>query len=350
MCGIVGAAGNLTVSHEKAIKELLIVDSLRGAHSVGLAGVNRQAEVSVVKRACLPHEFLDLKQVGTLFAQQNVCLIGHNRYATQGKINNVNAHPFEFDSVVGVHNGSLNLGSLNKLPDYRNFDVDSEMIYNAIDKLGSKETLELLHGAFALVWWDKAGHTLHFARNDERPLWYVWTEDREAIFWASELWMLRGVLDRNKIKYKEPMSVETEKEYIFHIPVKERTPISKVEILDRKYFVAPASATSYSGYGGYGSGYGTTSGNNWGSHRQSSLDQSGRGTVGSVGKGAASSKNNVTEFPGKKPQPLAIVVRGGTTQPKDAYWPTVKEWSLRLRGFSERKLSELSQTKTKPTA
>jgi len=62
-------------------------------------------------------------------------------------------------------------------------------------------------GAWALVWWDKGEETLNFLRNKERPLWIAFTKSNDTLFWASELWMLEGVLRRNGVEYKEPFQL-----------------------------------------------------------------------------------------------------------------------------------------------
>ena len=50
ICGIVGVFGIVSAQHEKAFKELLVVDQLRGEHSTGMAIVSRgNAYPSVVK-------------------------------------------------------------------------------------------------------------------------------------------------------------------------------------------------------------------------------------------------------------------------------------------------------------
>jgi len=107
MCGIVGCAGTINKAAKDALAELLVIDSIRGAHSVGLAGVRVSDEVNVHKKAMLPHDYLQTKGYQDMMLPIQKILIGHNRWATKGLVNNTNAHPFEFDGVVGVHNGTI---------------------------------------------------------------------------------------------------------------------------------------------------------------------------------------------------------------------------------------------------
>lgn len=263
-----------------------------------------------------------------LFRQQNRCLIGHNRYATQGAVNSVNAHPFDFEHIIGAHNGSLR-STLN-LPDHKDFVVDSENIFHAINQDGSVETAAKLNGAYALTWWDKRDNTLHFLRNAERPLWYVFTQDRQAIFWASELWMLTGVLARNNIKHTEPVSTETHKEYTFQIPMNGQPQIGTIRVEERDFYSAPV--TSYSGY----------QGSSWGnSYSRGSASRSYSGGV--VGGGSTNS-GTVGTLPAKKNQPLTLVVGGKTVNVDHSVQAALLR--LKLRKLSEEKLMASSSTKT----
>lgn len=198
MCGIVGAAGLITGKEETIFKQLLIIDSLRGDHSTGIASIDTTGDVEVVKEAGDPYQLLDTYKAEALWKRSNRVLIGHNRYATQGKVNRRNAHPFEFENVVGVHNGTLhNKGALT---DGWKFDVDSEALYHEIDKNGIEKAIKKARGAWALVYWDKVMERLCFLRNSERPLHYIFSEDNKTMFWASEAWMLTAILNRSDYK------------------------------------------------------------------------------------------------------------------------------------------------------
>lgn len=204
MCGLVGVAGYIGVEERKVFTDLLIMDQLRGQHSVGVMGLRKNDTVEVQKRAIGVNDFLDLGKVNNLILNSKI-LIGHNRYATQGKKNSVNAHPFTHGDITGVHNGTLRQQFL--LPDHKDFEVDSDNIFHAIAKNGINATWPLVNGAAALVWWDDSIGTLNFIRNEERPLWYCHSEDGHTIFWASEKHMLLAATERRGVFCKPPVKL-----------------------------------------------------------------------------------------------------------------------------------------------
>lgn len=213
MCGLVGCAGPITAKHEKVFKDMLIFDSVRGAHSTGVAVVRRHVEeVMLAKQVGNPYELMDTPKFEALFRGINKVVIGHNRWATQGKVNKFNAHPYEFDSVVGAHNGTL----LNRhtLFEYGLHDVDSQNLYHHLDKRGLKDLLTKLDGAWALTWYNKDEDTLNFLRNRERPLHLAVSED-SVLFWASEPWMLEAAMWRNNMKHDEIYELPVDKHMVF---------------------------------------------------------------------------------------------------------------------------------------
>lgn len=198
MCGIVGVFGNITVPLENVFKQLLVVDQLRGAHSTGMFAVRRHVdEVAIAKAVGTPAELMDTKTFDKAMGGIHRVLIGHNRYATQGAVNKSNAHPFEFDKVVGVHNGSLT--AYTGLDGYGQHPVDSHVLYNHINKHGLKDAVSKTGGAMALVWWDKHANELNVYRNNERPLFYGVTK-LGAIILGSEFGMVDWICDRNGIE------------------------------------------------------------------------------------------------------------------------------------------------------
>lgn len=129
-------------------------------------------------------------------------VLGHNRWATTGKVSQRNAHPFAFDNILGCHNGTVPDYRLRELKkDYTNYGTDSEAVLACIDSEPLQDTFRTLSGAWAFVWYDRRDDTVNFLRNPDRYLCYCYSEDRETLFWASEAGFLSAALSRNKIKY-----------------------------------------------------------------------------------------------------------------------------------------------------
>src|SRR5690348_5835448 len=106
MCGIVLVAGKISKNEEGAFKTLLELDTIRGPHSTGVLSVTHDKIVTVAKSVGTPWDLYDTSSFRSLFSKSHTLLLGHNRYATVGAITKGNAHPFEHDNVVGVHNGT----------------------------------------------------------------------------------------------------------------------------------------------------------------------------------------------------------------------------------------------------
>lgn len=204
---------------EKVFKNLLQLDTIRGPHSTGVAMVRTNGDNKTVKKLGTPWEGLfDSKDFEEYL---KVCsfnvLLGHNRWATKGKINAKNAHPFDFDTLVGAHNGTLR--SVRDLDNHEKFEVDSENIYHHMERNGVADTIKLLDGAFALTWYNKEESTINFIRNNERPLYYCLTEDRKAIIWASEDWMIEVACGMAGQKFGEIFSLPIGVHFTFDIPL-----------------------------------------------------------------------------------------------------------------------------------
>jgi hypothetical protein len=234
MCGIVGVFGELTGKHEKAFKDMLILDQLRGRDSTGILSVKRHdpSVVHIAKQVGGPEELFQDKRFDQCFAGQLNVLIGHNRWKTQGAVIRRNAHPFEFDEVAGVHNGTLK--NQWKLEEGNTFQVDSEALYNHINMHGARDALRTAVGAIALAWYNKKHETVNLFRNKERPLWLCNDKDRKVVFIASEPWMIEGAMLRNGIDmYDFPYQLG--EDYMMSIPVAKGTgvlgkaTVSKVE-------------------------------------------------------------------------------------------------------------------------
>lgn len=188
MCGIVGLISkrNNGLFHAdlEFFEQQLIVDMLRGPDSTGAFAVHKNFQASVVKHESHPMHLFMSKQWESFKAaaiRDARLVIGHNRKATKGSINNDNAHPFHVGKIVLVHNGTLtNHAELNK-----ELEVDSHAICDALNTKGTIEGLKSLRGAWGLVWYNMEEQKLHAVTNGERPLSLV--ESDTLYYLSSEI-------------------------------------------------------------------------------------------------------------------------------------------------------------------
>lgn len=222
MCGLIGLAGNITFKEEKIFTTLLMLDVIRGKHSTGVASLHKDINtpvVKVVKDKLNAVDFMDLASFRTLMWKKHYILMGHNRWATKGAIVQENAHPFEFDNIVGAHNGSLN--SQLSFHEGNRFAVDSQALYSELNHSDAATMWSKTNGAAALSWIDKRDNSLNFLRNKERPLWFTTINKGETLVWASEHWMIHVACSREGFALDEaPREVALNTLYTFPIEMK----------------------------------------------------------------------------------------------------------------------------------
>lgn len=170
-------------------------------------------EATVVKIASHPLDLFDTGRFkASLSAFSSSVFMGHNRAATKGAVNAVNAHPYHYGDIVGAHNGTLSPATFARLNEKlgEKHDVDSQALFASIDKFGIEETVALLQGsvdkvacpdAWALVWFDFKDRTLNFLRNKERPFWLAYSEKCDKVLWASEYHMIGAATDMSAQDY-----------------------------------------------------------------------------------------------------------------------------------------------------
>lgn len=202
MCGLIGVAGDLEYKDEGLMKRLFVLDYFRGTDSTGLAAIDGKGKPTIVKMATHPINLFDSKAfTAALSGYYSKAFIGHNRAATLGAVNDLNAHPFQFGDIVGAHNGTLEKSSWVDLEFASGVktDVDSAAIFACINEIGIEETIKLMEegktsstGAWALVWYDMKDDTINFLRNEHRPLWWALNDDGDKVIWASEWEMIEA--------------------------------------------------------------------------------------------------------------------------------------------------------------
>lgn len=183
-------------------------NTLRGMDSTGLAVLpiaKKAGEVLDMEVLKMPGPMWFLeehKKYDKMYSWKNRLIMNHNRSATIGPKTAQYAQPYKFENITGTHNGTVSLFQLKDLENSDGAISDSKTIIEAIDLYGIESVIPKIEGAWALVWYDKRDDTINFLRNDERPLYYTFDEDRKQLYWSSEVEHLGSALNRSGVKRK----------------------------------------------------------------------------------------------------------------------------------------------------
>ena len=181
------------------------MDAIRGTDGTGVAAVKagEPGMTWVLKDSGDPSRLFDRRKFHDIMRDDNMLLMGHNRFKTTGTDSWKDAHPFEFEHIIGAHNGTVT--NADALIGGNKFKTDSEAIFNHINEKGVEDLMTHLvpntKEAWALVWFDKRDHSLNMLRNKERNLYWVVDSTGTTVYWASEVSMLYLVLNHNHITF-----------------------------------------------------------------------------------------------------------------------------------------------------
>jgi predicted glutamine amidotransferase len=207
VCGLVGMMGDFTFRHRAVMKTMMFFNTLRGRDSTGLCVFKRvKREIDTRKLTIPGYEFVQMPWMDNMLCLDAGVWMAHGRARTVGEVTRLNAHPFEviddegYISHIGAHNGTLSNKYDVEKASGGQFGTDSEALINLIAKEGPKDAISKASGAWALTWVATAENKLYMLRNKERPLYYAYTEDRKALIWASEIWMIRIACLREDVK------------------------------------------------------------------------------------------------------------------------------------------------------
>ena len=276
MCGIFGVSSStaLNQTQQRFITQCTFVGTLRGVDSTGLCLVDKENNVEVFKKALSGPDFFTsrLGQSCLEELENSFLVIGHNRAATRGKVNDLTAHPFQYGNITAVHNGTLSWQS--SLPVTKH-TVDSENLIESMSQIEDitadslAEFMSKVEGSYAINAYDQSTEMLWLVRNDERPLSYL-TDTNGDLYWASEAGMLLWVAERVGIKFKP--------ENVVHMPATKVMGFNAttMEFVDEKEYVEPDTGVWGGNYGNYGNG--SKYGSSYSSRKQDATYDSEAGT------------------------------------------------------------------------
>lgn len=189
MCGIVGCVSknnnlNFIVTGLKRLE-------YRGYDSSGVCALTEKGFVT--SKAVGKIKELEKKLYKDI--PNSTVTIGHTRWATHGKVNEINAHPHIVNSIALVHNGIIeNFSELKK--EFQNIvsETDTEIIAHLIDKYyyetnnfltAISKTVSRLSGMFSLAILNKKEADTLYVVKKGTPL--LLGKNKEAVFVASDI-------------------------------------------------------------------------------------------------------------------------------------------------------------------
>ena len=217
------------------MRDSLIVNQVRGMHSTGLFQVGNDGAISYFKSAVNASAFISLKEAKDILgkAARTKLTVGHVRHATQGASDLAdNAHPFlvtrqDGSQLIGVHNGTFRNWKNKK--NSKDVDVDSAWAFQMLAEENA-DAFEYFDGAFALVWYDsRTPDVIYMARNKERPLHFVVSEDRKSMFGMSELGSLGWLAGKHDVKRHKDGYLYLDPGHIYTFSLKDIGQFTKAE-------------------------------------------------------------------------------------------------------------------------
>jgi predicted glutamine amidotransferase len=187
MCGLVVVAGQVLDKDKELFSQMMYSNVVRGEDSTGLASIDPfTGEVTVLKDTLPSYLMIQEDSWKDTLKKDSCLLLGHCRAATRGSVNIDNAHPFEFENIIGMHNGTLTPGFRHHLGVTEEYGTDSETFYKALNDHGLDYAIQRAHGAYAFIWYDKTTHSLNVFKNDKRDLAFVYSKDKKTLILVSD--------------------------------------------------------------------------------------------------------------------------------------------------------------------
>tara|TARA_R110002050_G_scaffold429_1_gene2954 strand:+ start:1275 stop:2294 length:1020 start_codon:yes stop_codon:yes gene_type:complete len=258
MCGIFGFAktsGHQTQNQLDILRdvftELTDESSIRGMDSTGISVIqpdSRETFKTLLDSASLVTtgdwaDILDSINVDTTIA------IGHVRLATHGVVKTRNAHPFQEGSVIGAHNGIIhNYNKVAKSLGKQVPEVDSQVIFQSLNRRNMKDAFEDINGDFAITWIKDSNRKIHLARESGRPMYVSYWKKARVLFWASTQEIMEDSMIRAGLRL--PIH-KVEEDYIFTYDTDKfssKPSVDKIPFYTMSQWEKYSPANSYSYY------------------------------------------------------------------------------------------------------
>ncbi len=198
MCGIIGILSNNNINIFDFIISSLIQLQNRGYDSSGICLLNQNNEFILNKYASSNDEDSIEKLKKLNINSENMKIgIGHNRWATHGPKNDINAHPHISNNknIVVVHNGIIeNFKKLKEFLIEKNFKfysgTDTEIIANLLEYYSRdednfmtviKKTIDNLNGTYGLIILNKNENNKIYCVRNGSPLLLGYNDDYAII-------------------------------------------------------------------------------------------------------------------------------------------------------------------------
>lgn len=251
MCGLVGvySSGPLNEKELSVFRSMLYGSALRGDHSTGIMLVTKDGTFDYTKSALSPSQFIDyeLDKVLDKHKSNILGLFGHTRFATTGKINTKNSHPFVVNKqIIMMHNG--NVLHAPKV-DVKEYDVDSQALAVSLHKhKDAKDVFSSFFGAAAVLWFDLRDKTFNVYKNEDRSL--AFAGGHATTYMASEADMLRWILARSNLGHMQVKGVESNKIFKFPVDTFKNMEEISVPFVSRVQHTTHTHTTQNTGNGG----------------------------------------------------------------------------------------------------
>ena len=207
MCGIFGFAKSSNRQSDRQLDilrdvftELTDESSIRGTDSTGFSIINpnyRETYKTLQDSSSLVDSNVWDTEVLSKINRETTIVMGHVRLATHGTVKVSNAHPFDVGTVTGVHNGIIhNYNKVAKKLGKTSPEVDSQVLFQSLNKREMSKAFEDIDGDFAITWVKDSNSKVHLARESGRPMVVAYWKKARVLLWASTKEILKYAMTR----------------------------------------------------------------------------------------------------------------------------------------------------------